>query len=98
LHRTSISRVHVPEKTTDDGTMKRGSVTLARELIRELADAGMGVRETARVMEMSPSHVAYYRAQLGIEVPPAKTADELLAALPADVQCAVRVYRAERSA
>lgn len=71
---------------------------LARQLVQELADAGMGVRETARVMGMSPSHVAYYRAQLSIKCPVDPTTDELLATLPKAVQASVRVYREARAA
>jgi hypothetical protein len=77
--------------------MKRGPVELCRQLVRELADAGMGVRETARIMEMSPSHVAYYRAGLAIKAPTPPTTDELLASLPPDVQRAVFFFRQARA-
>lgn len=77
-------------------TARMDRVALTRELVHALCDAGMGVRATARILRMSPGHIAYYRDELGIKVPAPPTTDELIDALPVALQARVISFRDER--
>lgn len=59
-------------------------VTQTRAAVLALANLGIGTRETARLLGMTPSHAAYYRK--GIP-PPAK--EDVYAGLPQDIKLLV---------
>lgn len=62
-----------------------------RAAVRALADLGIGIRETARLLHMEANHVHYYRKVLGLSP---LEAVEIFAALPPDVQSLVIAARA----
>jgi predicted transcriptional regulator len=66
-------------------------VTQTRAAVEALANLGVGTRESARLLGMTPSHVAYYRK--GIP-PPAR--EDVYARLPLEVKLMVTQVKKRR--